>query len=434
MLRLCLVILLTHRIRTAHVTDTPFTNRFDRLYQKLDRLNSLSPELTDEDEEQLLSAMKAWGGLSSEQMDGVMKDLQRMKVERTGDTGEQDYGESSWDDEDFAGDYPMDGNEANDDWDSDDLADSSSTSKPQILGVTPSAFTRTGPVKTVVVSAVETIAATNARPRILEDPMTPVERAALRRAAMGSMSDLLKNGKCVDPQPRWLIVRQLAPAADTRYLPPCVQLHRCAPDSGCCVNESEVCAPIEGKSVVLPFYLHKAIGPMSVVKMQFFNHTRCACVSRDTLQMTVPSKVQPNYESQEELERPSRRAMVESQNDWRTPTEEPNLGKDDEPTAPPQLRRCTCPGLFLASMTDNEPCQCVCDWPDPARRRDCQYLARGREHFGLRDRVCVARGDCTTPACEYGPYDKSVGKCPIRRYRRMRFHTRGRYQEKTMVV
>ncbi|PZC72711.1 hypothetical protein B5X24_HaOG210725 [Helicoverpa armigera] len=241
----------------------------------------------------------------------------------------------------------MDGNEANDDWDSDDLADSSSTSKPQILGVTPSAFTRTGPVKTVVVSAVETIAATNARPRILEDPMTPVERAALRRAAMGSMSDLLKNGKCVDPQPRWLIVRQLAPAADTRYLPPCVQLHRCAPDSGCCVNESEVCAPIEGKSVVLPFY-----------------------------------------------------------NDWRTPTEEPNLGKDDEPTAPPQLRRCTCPGLFLASMTDNEPCQCVCDWPDPARRRDCQYLARGREHFGLRDRVCVARGDCTTPACEYGPYDK----------------------------
>ena len=57
-------------------------------------------------------------------------------------------------------DYPMD---------SDDLADSSSTSKPQILGVTPSAITRPGPVKTVVVSAVESIAATNARPRILED-------------------------------------------------------------------------------------------------------------------------------------------------------------------------------------------------------------------------------------------------------------------------
>ena len=125
MLRLSLlVILLTHRIRTAHVTDPPFTNRFDKLYQKLekltsapdrqlgqtpeeklyeklDRLNSLSPErldLTDEDEE-LLSAMKAWGGLSAEQMDGVVKDLQRMRVERRDDVADQEYGEPGWDDE-----------------------------------------------------------------------------------------------------------------------------------------------------------------------------------------------------------------------------------------------------------------------------------------------------------------------------------------------
>ncbi|KAJ8730514.1 hypothetical protein PYW08_001927 [Mythimna loreyi] len=458
MLRLSLlVILLTHRIRTAHVTDTPFSNRFDKLYQKLekltvapdrqqeqtpeeklyeklDRLNSLSPErveLTDEDEE-LLSAMRSWGDLSTEQMDGVVKDLQRMKEERRQDVGDQEYGEPAWDDEEFV-DYPMDGN---DDWDSDDLPESSSTSKPLILGVTPSAITRASPVKTVVVSALESIQATNARPRILEDPITPVERAALRRAAMSSMSDLLKNGKCVDPQPRWLIVRQLAPAADTRYLPPCVQLHRCAPDSGCCVNESEVCAPIEGKTVVLPFYLHKALGPMTVVRMQFFNHTRCGCVSRGTLQMTMTATAgKPSYsDSQEELDRPSRRALVESQNDWRTPTEEPILEKDEEPTASSQLRRCTCPALFLASMTDSEPCSCVCDWPDAGRRRDCQYLAKGREHFGLRDRVCVARGDCTLPSCEYGAYDRTVGKCPLRRYRRMRFHSRGRYQEKTMVV
>lgn len=125
MLRLSLlVIFLTHRIRTAHVTDTPFSNRFDKLYQKLekltvapdrqlgptpeeklyeklDRLNSLSPdrvELTDEDEE-LLTAMKEWGGLSSEQMDGVVKDLQRMKVERREDISDQEYGDGPWDDE-----------------------------------------------------------------------------------------------------------------------------------------------------------------------------------------------------------------------------------------------------------------------------------------------------------------------------------------------
>lgn len=80
---------------------------------------------------------------------------------------------------------------------------------------------------------------------------------------------------------------------------------------------------------------------MNVVRMQFFNHTRCACVSRETLQMTMPATAEKaSYsDSQEELDRLSRRALVESQNDWRTPTEEPHLDKDEEPTASSQLRR-----------------------------------------------------------------------------------------------
>ena len=80
---------------------------------------------------------------------------------------------------------------------------------------------------------------------------------------------------------------------------------------------------------------------MNVVRMQFFNHTRCACVSRGTLQMTLPATaVKASYsDSQEELERPSRRALVENQNDWRAPTEEPHLEKDEELTASSQLRR-----------------------------------------------------------------------------------------------
>ncbi|XP_026733246.1 uncharacterized protein LOC113497749 [Trichoplusia ni] len=454
MLRLSLlVILLTHRIRTAHVTQTPFSNRYDKLFQKLekltvapdrspserldeklDRLNALADDrdLTEEEEE-LLSLMTDFGDLSAEQITGVVKDLQRMKEE----VSEQEYSDAAWDDEDLPdlaeGDYPMDGNDNDNDWDSEDLADSSATSKP-VLGVTPSAFTRTATVK---VSAAETIAATNARPRILDEPSTAVERAALRRAAMRSMSNLLHSGKCLVPQPRWLTVRQLAPAADTRYLPPCVQLHRCAPDSGCCLNEGEVCAPIDGKTVVFPFFLHKANGQMNVVRMQFFNHTQCACVSRDTYQMTItPRAGKASYsdsqDSQEE-DRPSRRPLGDSQSDWRPPTEEPMLDKDNVPTAPPQLRRCTCPGLFLANMKDNEPCTCICDWPDAGRRRDCTHLAKGREHFGLRDRVCVARGDCSPPTCEYGAFDRVNGKCPERRYRRTRYHAR-RYQDKPMVL
>ncbi|CAB3235282.1 unnamed protein product [Arctia plantaginis] len=337
------------------------------------------------------------------------------------------------------GDYPI-----NDDWDTDELAvlaDSSSTEKPSILGVTPSAITKLGPVRTVV-SAAASIAATNVRPRIIPDPnMSPKERRQLISAVMERTNAMVHLSECLVPQPRWLIVRQLAPAADTAYTPPCVQLHRCAPDSGCCTNEEDVCAPIGGEYILLPFYLHKADGSMKVVRMQFYNHTNCACVSRDTLQSTIISRMSmgmmgvsnPSTSESQEEEKPTR--IVERQNDWRTPTQEPALDKDEEETTePPQLRRCTCPGLFLASMTDTVRCSCVCDWPDASRRRDCQSLAKGKEHFGLRDRVCVQVGNCTPPSCEYGVYDRALGRCPLRKYRRVRYHRGGRYHEKTYTV
>lgn len=409
----------------------------DKLYEKLDRLNSLSPdrvELSDEDE--LISAMQAW--LSPEQIAGIVKDIHQLKSERDSDKNDLEYGDD-WSDEDAdlpEGDYPMDGI---DEWD--ELPDSSSTLKPSILGVTPSAITKLGPVAPVV-SAAASIAATNTRPRIIDNPnMTLNERRLLRNAVLQSTAALLHAGKCLVPQPRWLTVRQLAPAADTIYTPPCVQLHRCAPDSGCCINDGEVCAPIEGKAVVLPFYLHKADGAVNVVKMQFYNHTQCACVSRDRLQSTINTRLSlgmrignPSYSATQEDETPLRRDM-DRQNDWRMPTEDSRSDKEDEETtAPPQLRRCTCPGLFLANMTDNVPCSCICDWPDLIKRRDCQSLAKGKEHFGLRDRVCVANGDCTPPTCEYGAYDRTNGKCPLRRYRRVRYHNRGKYHEKTITV
>ncbi|XP_075974589.1 uncharacterized protein LOC142975550 [Anticarsia gemmatalis] len=446
---LCLslfVFLLTHGSRTAHVTDSP--NIFDRLiqkiekinppsrelghsptdklYEKLDYLNSLEPDKDFTDEVQLLSAMHSW--LSAEQMHGVVKEVQRMKAERL--ENDIEYNDGDWNDEDSESDYPMD------DWDSDDQSESGilsdSTAKPSILAMTPSALNRVEPVSTAVLAAAS-IAATNARPRIIVDPnMTAQERHQLHSAVLMSTGALVRAGKCLVPQARWLTVRQLAPAADTVYTPPCIQLHRCAHDTGCCLNEGEVCAPVEGKAVALPFYLHKADGSANLVKMQFYNHTQCACIPREILQSAITSRMavgmsigNPSVSESQQDERPSRREM-ERQNDWRAPTEEPALEKD-ETTAPPQLRRCTCPGLFLASMTDTVPCSCVCDWHDSGRRRDCQSLARGKEHFGLRDRVCVATGDCNPPTCEYGVYDKAVGMCPLRRYRRVRYHARGRY-------
>ncbi|KAJ0175850.1 hypothetical protein K1T71_009009 [Dendrolimus kikuchii] len=447
MLRLSiLVVLLTHGI-PAYVTETSLADRIDKLYEKLDkytappvvtrqqlalspqdklyakieRLNALSPEKTDlsDDDEELLSLLQMWG-LNGEQLEGVVKDLQKLKDDD--EDKESEYSVDEWNDEEIP-DYPMDAK----DWESNDDVESS-TSKP-LLGITPSAFTRihTG-FRKINVSAVDPIAATNERPMIVYESPYPAP-GPLQQEAFAHVKRVQINGKCLTPQARWLGVRQLAPAADTSYMPSSVQLHRCTIDTGCCFDDSEICAPIEGRYVALPFLLHKADGRLIVAKMQFFNHTRCACVSRETLQSTVTTRV----EKEDSLE--SRRDLSsEGQNDWRMPTEEPKLDKDEESTAPPQLRRCTCPGHFLASNPGNGSCSCVCDWPDIIRRRDCQSLAKGKEHFGLRDRVCVAEGHCVPPTCEYGAYERSSGRCPTRRFRRLRFHARGHYLEKPIVV
>ncbi|KAL0881221.1 hypothetical protein ABMA27_002323 [Loxostege sticticalis] len=442
MLRLTVLLVLLSRSRTAYVTTPTFADQFqqlyeklekfqpleqeksphEKLYEKLEKLNSLTPkELTDEDEE-LLTAMQIWGRLDPDQLDGVEKDLQSIrddddaKSDRIvdGDDSDSDYNDGEEDD-------PID-------WDQyqDEEMESVSTARPGV--VTPSDMTKLGYRETVI-SAADPIAATNERPRILDDSsLTAAERMALRKATYANIAAVVKAGKCSEPQPRWLTVRQLAPAANIVYMPPCVQLHRCAPDSGCCYDEAEVCAPVAGKFVALPFYLQKADGNRSPARMLFFNHTSCACVSRDTLQTTVRTRI--DAELPKQISRASEESR-ERQNDWRAGTEEPRLhgvrDRDDaDHTAPPQLRRCTCPTLFLARPLNDGICSCVCEWADASRRRDCLSLARGREHFGMRDRVCIDRGDCNAPACEHGAYERSVGKCPQRRYRRVRYHHRAR--------
>ncbi|XP_045516058.1 uncharacterized protein LOC123709025 isoform X1 [Pieris brassicae] len=390
----------------------------NKLYAKLDRFNSLSPDHALSEDEELLSAMQLWGGMSEEQLRGLVREFQEMKEERSEKIIE-DYKDDWTDDDD--GDYANDDAE---EWDpiEDEI---SSTSKPLLnLGVTPSAFTRLDGYRHTIVSAVDPIAATNERPRILDDSQaTPEERREIRKAVITNMGTVVRAAKCLIPQPRWLTVRKLAPAADTVYMPPCVQLHRCAPDSGCCYNEAEVCAPVDGKYVAISFFLSKADGNLTASRILFFNHTRCACVSKDTLQSTARTRIDRVFSDE-------RRESKERQNDWRA-TEEPRLERDEEQTSPPQMRRCTCPRLFRSQITDGA-CYCVCDWPDATRRRECLSLARGREHFGLRDRVCVAQGNCNAPTCEYGAYERHSGRCPLRRYKR-RFHVRSRYNpEKTV--
>ncbi|VVD05296.1 unnamed protein product [Leptidea sinapis] len=439
MTRILILLLCLSRTRTAYITDPPsfaerldklyeklekFTvaphNRDDRLYAKLEKLNSLTPDAQLSEEDEILSAIQMWGTMSDDQLQEVIQGLREMKEDRSERLAD-DYVDGDWNDEDdpdSEGDYA---NDVGEDWDplEDDI---SSTSKP-LLGVTPSAFTRLDNYRHTIVSAVDPVAATKERPRILDDSYSTAEdRLAVRRAALSNIRTALRSGQCLTPQPRWLSVRKLAPAADTLYMPPCVQLHRCAEDTGCCHDEAQMCAPVDGKHIVLSFLLNKADGNLTTARMLFFNHTRCACVSKDTLQSTARSRIDRPVPEKREA------SASERQNDWRPPTEEPPLERDEE-QASPQLRRCTCPKLFKNRITD-DVCSCNCDWPVASRRRDCLSLARGREHFGLRDRVCVAQGDCNVPSCEYGPYERHAGRCPMRRYKR-RFHLRGRYQPKS---
>ncbi|XP_026314761.1 uncharacterized protein LOC113226371 isoform X2 [Hyposmocoma kahamanoa] len=438
MLRLpFLLVFLAHIPAYSYVTDSPsFSERLDKLYEKLENLtltpvqpvsqspenklyaklellNSLTPDRVDisDDDDELLSAMQQWGLVDPGQLEVMVKELEKVRDEKSEKMLDGEYADGEWVDGDLQDlDYA---NDANEEWD--DIEPDSSTVKPLSLARPDPGY------REEVISAADAIAATNERPRILDDSsMSLKEQTALRQAAYAHMRNMVRASKCLTPQPRWLNVRQLAPAADTMYMPPCVELHRCAPDSGCCYNEDQVCAPVEGKYVTLSLYLTKADGNVSPSRMLFFNHTRCACVSRDTLQTTVRTRSVHNYRVERVNPAAKETAIVSStsaskeKEEWRS-TEEPRLERDEEPTSPPQLRRCTCPALFIARISDAGDCSCVCKWPEPHRRRDCLSLAQGREHFGLRDRVCVNHGDCTPPSCEYGNYEKKLGRCPQRR-------------------
>ncbi|XP_013181542.1 PREDICTED: uncharacterized protein LOC106127824 isoform X2 [Papilio xuthus] len=445
----CLFLIVVLAVHSqAYVTEPPsLAKRLDRLYEKIERfnlaqsepvrmedklnaklakLNALTPVRLGDEDEELVSAMQLWGDMSEDQVKDVVRELQQIKEQRPEDKVERmadgEYGDSDWNDEELFlqdlsdVDYASDG----EGW---ELMDDPESSTLKGGVVVPSAITRQdGSFREVVISAVDPVAATNERPRILDDSnLTASERKTLRLAALENMRNMMRTSKCSAPQPRWLPVRQLAPAADTVYMPPCVRLHRCAPDAGCCYSEAEVCAPVEGKYVAIPLYLNKVDRNLTIARMLFFNHTRCACVSRDTLRGTLPVRAEPRPgEGQEWItERPTERP-AERHPDWR-PTEEPLLERDEEHTPPPQMRRCTCPVLFTARVSGGE-CACVCETAEGPRRRGCLSLARGREHFGLRDRVCVAHGDCAPPACDHGPYDRTLGVCPLRKYRRIRYN------------
>lgn len=90
---------------------------------------------------------------------------------------------------------------------------------------------------------------------------------------------------------------------------------------------------------VFLFQLGKANRNLTVARMLFFNHTRCSCIYRDSYESTARAKVGFREERRDEILARRESALRERQNDWRAPTEEPLLERDEEQTSPPQLQK-----------------------------------------------------------------------------------------------
>lgn len=76
----------------------------------------------------------------------------------------------------------------------------------------------------------------------------------LIRLATQNAQRVKNEGRCEVPQQRCEAIRSPLHPADTIFLPRCALLHRCGEDTGCCLSDDNVCAPVETETVQLFFY------------------------------------------------------------------------------------------------------------------------------------------------------------------------------------
>ncbi|GLV40038.1 PDGF- and VEGF-related factor 3 [Carabus blaptoides fortunei] len=196
-------------------------------------------------------------------------------------------------------------------------------------------------------------------------------------------------GTCKLPRARVIRVQTAYPDAGKAYIPHCTILHRCADDTGCCRSETHTCAPKHTARVELYFYTARP-GSYSVEKLAFYNHTECHCVERTEEMMSRDA---------------------EDNNDNKYPYRPGGMAvrsvTDIQP-APEPIRRCRCPELYSPQTNTDGKCRCDCN----EGNRDCMRKKRGKEHFSLKDRLCILRSECGYPNCEFGLYMRSTGRCP----------------------
>ncbi|KAL1506686.1 hypothetical protein ABEB36_006006 [Hypothenemus hampei] len=205
------------------------------------------------------------------------------------------------------------------------------------------------------------------------------------------------SGQCKRPIPKVIPVHLEHPNPSVTYIPHCTVLHRCAEDTGCCKYDA-TCQYKEREEVTLYFYV-KQIGAdeAKVEKLTFYNHTECECKEKN------------HGRNDEQLNTTERQKRVASSTIQSFKIDNANPVKTSSNNIPESLlQKCKCPKEFLPKIKFGLKCFCDCD----NNNDDCVRMKKGKEYNSLIDRMCIQKRECGTINCEYGPYNKLIGRCP----------------------
>uniref|UniRef100_A0A4V2H8Y7 U19-Liphistoxin-Lsp1a_1 n=1 Tax=Liphistius sp. SGP-2016 TaxID=1905180 RepID=A0A4V2H8Y7_9ARAC len=109
--------------------------------------------------------------------------------------------------------------------------------------------------------------------------ITSVETDNQQNSSM-KFEDLIEEvGKynCSTPVPKLIYLKR---GASEKYHPPCVVLHRCSNDTGCCWKNSKICDKIKSENVTLPIQVINSTKQRTDITMTFENHTSCGCMDK----------------------------------------------------------------------------------------------------------------------------------------------------------
>ncbi|KAL7643886.1 UNVERIFIED_CONTAM: hypothetical protein RMT77_005895 [Armadillidium vulgare] len=180
------------------------------------------------------------------------------------------------------------------------------------------------------------------------------------KLATENMKLVLTTAKCEVPTRRCLNVNKMEFGKPKTYWPNCAIVHKCGHDSGCCKYPGHVCSPVESHNIDLYFFSVEDTDDKQtgrVERLTFENHTKCDC-------RPMPDNSILQIKTQE----------------------------------------CECPKDFSPIPSSLE-CRCDCD---KKSSKTCRRIKKGKRSYHSKG----CNGKCGVPACDFGEFKTSFGRCP----------------------